>query len=274
MPHTAGHQKRYGTMVLAKLRTSLVTKDQLIFNTMYEGTPTAGMVKVPVRDTEVTVRDYSKTNGLALEDGSTTYFDLPIDKDKAVNERIDGFDAAAVPDNIIGERLDSAGYALALSIDKESIGLLETGGTKMADTGTITKANILSKIIDARTALSKANVPLDMRYLIVSPEIFGYLLVSDEFIKQGDLSQELVAQGVVGRVAGFNVFESNNLDDKTDFIAGHPGWSHRVMEWMVEPHIQDLSGSGIYIGASAVQGRLVYGQKISRGLTVQVKAHA
>lgn len=274
MAHTEGQQQRYGNMVLAKLRASLVTRDQLIFNTAFEGTPTAGMVKVPVRDTEVTVRNYSKDKGLQLETGSTTYFDLPIDKDKAVNELIDGFDAAAVPDGIIAERLDSAGYSLALGIDKESINLLETGGTKMADTTAVSKSNILSKIIEARTALSKANVPLDMRYLIVNPEVYGYLLVSDEFIKQGDLSQELVARGVVGRVAGFNVFESSNVADTTDFIAGHPGWSHRVMEWMVQPHIQDLSGSGNFIGASAVQGRLVYGQKISRGLTVQVKAHA
>ena len=272
MAHTL--QARYSDMVLAKLRATLVTRDQYIFNTTYEGTPTAGMVKVPVRDTEVAVRNYSKSQGLALQEGSTTYTDLSINKDIAVNEIIDGFDAAAVPDGIVAERLDSAGYSLGLSIDSTSIALLETSGTTVADTVACTKADIMTKIVAARTALSKANVPADMRYLIVNPEIYGYLLLSPEFIKSGDLSQELVQAGVVGRIAGFNVFESNNLASKTEFIAGHPGWSHRVMEWQVPVRLQNLEGSGTFIGASAVQGRLVYGLLVSRASTVQVKTKA
>lgn len=267
-------QERYAQMVLNKLRVTLVTRDNFIFNANYEGTPTAGNVKIPVRDTEVSVRDYNKATGLAVEQGSTTYMDLPIDKDKAVNEIIDGFDAAAVPDGIVAERLDSAGYSLGLAIDKEGVALLESGGTQMANTTTSTKDNIMTHIIEARTALSKANVPTDMRYIIVNPEVSGMLLLSPEFIKAGDLSQELVMAGVIGRIAGFNVFESNNFTDQTvEFVAGHPGWSHRVMEWMVAPYLQDLSGSAQYIGAAAVKGRLVYGQKISRALTVQVKKH-
>lgn len=269
------HQQRYAQMVLAKLRATLVTRDRYIFNPNYEGSPTAGMVKVPVRDTEVKVRDYNKTTGLALEEGSTSYMDLPIDKDKAVNEIIDGFDAAAVPDGIVAERLDSAGYSMGLQLDKEGIQLLETGGTALPDTAASTKADVMTKIIAARTALGRANVPTDMRYLIVNPEIMGLLLLSEEFIKAGDLSQELVAAGVIGRIAGFNVFESNNFsDEKTEFIAGHPAWSHRVIEWMVPPYLQDLSGDAAFIGAAAVKGRLVYGQKISRALTIQVKKRA
>lgn len=46
------------------------------------------------------------------------------------------------------------------------------------------------------------------------------------------------------------------------------------MEWAVPVKLQDLDASGKFIGASAVQGRLVYGQKISKALTVQVKTKA
>ena len=53
MEHIA--QERYSTLVDEKLRYTLVTKDNLIFNTRYEGNPKAGKVKVPVRDTEVEV---------------------------------------------------------------------------------------------------------------------------------------------------------------------------------------------------------------------------
>ncbi len=74
-------QERWSSLVDAKLRQTLVTRDNYIFNTNYEGTPTAGKVKIPVRDTEVTVKPYNKATGVDLEAGSTTYMDLNIDQD-------------------------------------------------------------------------------------------------------------------------------------------------------------------------------------------------
>ena len=44
-----------------------------------------------------------------------------------------------------------------------------------------------------------------------------------------------------------------------------------TIRWGVDVHIQDLGGSGKYIGASAVQGRKIYGMKISKPQTVYVK---
>ena len=76
-------QARYSNLVDAKLRSTLVKKDGVIFNTRYEGNPTAGVVKIPVRDTEVTVSDYSKADGAGATHGDTAYVDLIIDKDKA-----------------------------------------------------------------------------------------------------------------------------------------------------------------------------------------------
>lgn len=102
------NQERYSALVDAKLRATLVTRDGAIFNTRYEGSPKAGKVKIPVRDTEVAVKAYDKANGVDADAGTTTYLDLDIDNARAVNEIIDGFDAASVPDDITAERLDSA----------------------------------------------------------------------------------------------------------------------------------------------------------------------
>ncbi len=279
LTHGSNHAKRdrYANAVLEKLRFMLVTKDHFIFNTRYEGDPKAGAVKIPMRDTEARVRTYDPDTGLQVAGSATSYETLNLDIDIAVNEIIDGFDAVSVPDGIVAERLDSAGYSIALELDDTGLGLLVDGGTQISDKSASTKADIMTKVVAARTALSAAKVPAEGRYLIVSPAIMGLLLLSEEFIKAGDLSQELVAAGVVGRIAGFNVFESNNIPLTTDgsleveFIAGHPNWSHRVYEWKVEPDVYDLSGDASYIGASAVKARLVYGQKISRATTVMVK---
>ena len=278
------NQERWAQLVDAKLRNTLVTQDNLIFNNRYEGDPKAGKVKIPVRDTEVAVKSYNKASGIDPESVSTTYLDLSIDNDEAVNELIDGYDAASVPDGIVAERLDSAGYSLGLSIDKKSIDALEgaDGATVSATKTAATDTTAYKEVLAAKRTLSRKGVPANGRFLIAAPEFLEVLMLDEHFIKQGDLSQELVQSGVLGRIAGFNVFESNNMDFEsttrvpskkttTEFIAGHPNWCHRVMEWQVPIHLQDLNGSGNYIGASAVQGRKVYGLKVSKPQTLYIK---
>lgn len=278
------NQERWSGLVDAKLRNTLVTKDNLIFNNRYEGDPKAGKVKIPVRDTEVEVKAYDKAKGIDPAAGNTTYMDLNIDTDEAVNELIDGYDAASVPDGIVAERLDSAGYSLGLSMDKKSIGVLEgAAGANISATKTACTATTAYKeALAAKRVLSRRGVPNEGRWMIAAPEYLEVLMLDDHFIKQGDLSQEMVQQGVIGKIAGFNVLESNNMDFEsttrvagkkttTEFIAGHPNWCHRVQEWQVPVHTQDLSGSGKYIGASAVQGRKVYGLKVSKEQTLYIK---
>lgn len=275
-------QERYSGMVDEKLRATLVTKDNLIFNTRYEGNPKAGMVKVPVRDTEVEVKKYDKVKGVDITESTTSYFDLPIDNDEAVNELVDGYDASAVPDGIVAERIDSAGYSLGLSIDAKSIKALETtAGVTIASSKTaVTETTAYKQVLAAKRAQSRTGVPHNGRWLIASPEFMEMLLQDDHFVRQGDLSQQLVMQGAVGKIAGYTVFESNNtmFEDTelvsgkkttTEFICGHPNWCHRVQEWSVPVELKPLSNN--YIGASAVQGRKVYGIGISKPQTVYVK---
>lgn len=200
-------QERYSKLVKAKVRKELKLKDGVVFNNDYEGSPTAGSVKIPVRDTEVAVSDYDKANGIQGTQGSTAYETMVIDKDKAVNEIIDGFDAASVPDNLVADRLDSAGYALAAQIDNDGATALLAGATVVNESA-LDKNNIYDKIVDLRTAMSKANIPDDgKRYLLVTPDTMALILKCEEFIKASDLGDAVVQSGIVGRVAGFNVIE-------------------------------------------------------------------
>ena len=278
------NQERWSKLVDTKLRNQLVTRDNYIFNNRYEGDPKSGKVKIPVRDTEVEVKAYDKAKGIDPKAGTTTYLDLNIDQDEAVNELIDGYDAASVPDGIVADRLDSAGYSQGLSIDKKSIEALQSadGATICATKTAATESNAYKLALEAKRVLSRKGVPAEGRFMIASPEYLEVLMQDDKFIKQGDLSQELVQAGAVGKIAGFAVFESNNMDYEnttrvtskkvtTEFICGHPNWCHRVMEWQVPVHLQDLNGSGKYIGASAVQGRKVYGVKVSKPQTLYIK---
>ncbi len=267
MPHIS--QERYSKLVNAKLRDELVLKDGFVFNNDYEGNPTAGAVKIPVRDTEVAVSNYDKANGIAATNGDTSYTTLNIDKDKAVNEIIDGYDAKAVPANLVADRLDSAGYSLAAQIDTDG-GTTLLAGSTTTGIGQLTKDNIYDTIVDIRTAMSEAKIPNDgKRYLLAKPKTMALILKSPEFIKASSLGDAVVQTGAVGKIAGFLVAEWNDNTANLAMIAGHPRFATRVKEWSVPVKLQDLSGSGKYIGASAVQGRMIYGHKVLRQAAIR-----
>lgn len=263
------HQERYAKLVLAKLRQTLVLKDGVVFNNDYEGSPAAGVVKIPVRDTEVEVSDYDKANGIQGKMGSTGYENMVIDKDKALNEIIDGYDAAAVPDNLVADRLDSATYSLAKQIDTDGGSALLAAAT-VDNESQLTKDNIYEKIVDLRTRMNKANIPNDgQRYLLALPDAMALILKSPEFISASSLGDEVKQSGAIGKIAGFLVIEWNDNTTNLQLLAGHPRFATRATEFAVEPHIQDLNGSGKYIGASAVQGRKVYGHKVLRSVAIR-----
>ncbi len=310
------HQERWSKLVLAKLRNELVLKDGVVFNNDYEGSPAAGIVKIPVRDEEVVVNDYDKANGIqgthgstkyenmpitkdkaineiidgydskAVPDnlvaddydkangiqgthGSTKYENMPITKDKAINEIIDGYDSKAVPDNLVADRLDSASYMMAKQIDTD-------GGTTLLAAATVdnetelTKDNIYGKIVDIRTRMNKANIPNDgKRYILAVPDAMALILKSPEFISASSLGDEVKVTGAVGKIAGFLVIEWNDTTANLMMLAGHPRFATRAMDFSVPVHLQDLSGSGKYIGASAVQGRKVYDHKVLRSVAIR-----
>lgn len=262
-------QERYGKLVLAKMRKEAKLKDVVVFNNDYEGKPTAGAVKIPVRDTEVPVSDYDKANGIKGSNGTTDYETVLVDKDIAVNEVIDGYDAAAVPDNITAERLDSASYSLAARMDKDGGDVLLAGSTPMG-VETLSKDNVYSVIVDIRKEMNKVNVPDDgRRYLLVTPDAEAFILKSPEFISASDLGDEVKENGAVGKIAGFNVIPWNEDTAGLAMIAGHPKFATRVKEFAVKPKVVSLDGSASYVGASAVKGRMVYTHKVLRSKAIK-----
>lgn len=172
---------------------------------------------------------------------------------------------------MVADRLDSAGYSLGLQMDSDGSVELTTAGTAFGNTTALTEKTIYANIVDARTQQSSIGVPTAGRWLLVSPDTYGLLLKSPEFIKASDLGDAVVQTGAVGKIAGYTVFEDSTLGENVEYVAGHPNWFAVIDEWAVPVHLQDLSGSGDFIGASAVQGRKVYAYKVTKDQTILVK---
>lgn len=77
----------------------------------------------------------------------------------------------------------------------------------------ITADNVYDRIVDARVALNKANVPMSERYLVAGADFEAVLLKSDE-LHQADKagSDSALRDATIGRIAGFSqVVISNAL---------------------------------------------------------------
>lgn len=271
MAHTL--QERYSQLVEAKLRAEAVYAN--LFNTRYEGSPKAGAVKIPVR-ADLEAGAYDKATGKALTIGSTTYITLPIDRDQAVNELVDGYEASAVPDNLVADRLDSAAYALAIDEDAAKRNELTTDGnyTTTGTTTALTKATAYDAIVDAIQAAKQAHVRKGTMWLVVSSDLYGKLLKDEvHFVKASNLGDNIVQNGAVGKIAGVPVYEDTDLTAGFEFILGNTEFAHFVAEFSVPVAVKDLA-DGSHIGASAVQGRRVYGLKISKPNTILAKKTA
>lgn len=273
MAHTL--QERYSNLVLAKLRQENVLMN--LMNRKYEGDPKAGAVKIPVRDTEVVAGAYTKASGKALTIGATTYKTLEIGNDIAVNEIIDGYDAAAVPDGLVADRLDSAGYSLALTIDTAIATLLTTSGkyTAEASTTASTASTIYKNIVGSVKNAKKAGVQKSAMWIVVTPDVMELLETADLLTHSSTQGDAVITNGFAGRLNGVPVYESLNatLDTaKVEYIVGNNEFCHFVSEFTVPVQINDLTNE--YIGAAAVQGRVAYGLDVTRPTTVIAKLHA
>ena len=144
--------ERYSNLVDFKLRNELVLKDGVVFNNRYEGDPKAGAVKVR-KSGESTISDYDRENGAEMTKSGSEWITITVDKDKVVNEIIDGYEASAVPDGLVADRLDSAGYGLAQVIDKDGAKELIENGTVLEDTTALTKQTVYNRFVDARVRL-------------------------------------------------------------------------------------------------------------------------
>lgn len=273
LPNGGTHQRtdRFASTILQLLRKDLVTNEQDIFSTDYEGNPIAGAVKIPIRDTEVEIGDYNVATGKTLTQSSTTFLTVAIDTDKAVNEIIDGYEAKAVPDNLIAQRLNSASYSMGLEIDTDAIATLELGGTTSANTTASTTTTAYANFLDENTELDLADVPVDNRFAIISPAFYKVIKQDTAFVSAtSDRGfEEVKKMGFVGEIDGVRCYKSNNMSTSTEFIIGHKAFCQRIMEWKTEPTLKDLTNE--YIESSAVQGRYVREHVVTRAEAVRVK---
>lgn len=265
------HKRRetYATEVLAMAKSKVNIYED--FSTDYEIDGATGAIKVPTRSDQVTISDYDVLNGVSLTQSATDYVDLPVDKNYAINELIDGYEAEAVPDNIRANRIEAAGYSLGLKKENMAITALVTDGTTSSDTTALTEQTAYKKIAAEVSNMKKRNMELSQMRIVVSADTELLLLTDEKFANtSGQLGAELVREGVIGKINGVPVKPNYLLPENVEFIIYDKRFIQKYEVWAVEPTIKDIQDDK-HIGASHLVGREVGGLKVTNALGVQVK---
>lgn len=270
---TGTHKRKetYANEVLAIARAELNIYED--FSTDYEKDEVTGQINVPTRNGEVKVSDYDILNGIELTQSATDYLPLPVDKDYGVNELIDGYEASAVPDNLVAQRIESAGYSIGVKKENMAIEALMTG-TVSEDTTPLTKEDAYEKIAKEISNMKKRNMKVNSMRVAVSADTELLLLTDEKFSNTaGTLGAELIREGVIGKINGVPVKPNYLMGEDVEFVVYDKRFCQKYEIWKAEPSIEDIK-DGKHIKASALQGRQVGGLMVTNALGVQIKKNA
>jgi N4-gp56 family major capsid protein len=264
----------WSARLLKNLQKTLVYGQAAVINRDYEGEISAYGDTVKINNIgRISVGDYVKNTDMddpeTLTDETRT---LVIDQAKYFNFQVDDVDKIQQNPKLMDEAMREAAYALRNAADQFIASHYVDAYHQIGnDTTPVepTKNDAYEYLVDLSVKLDEADVPEQGRFVIVPPWYEGLMLKDDRFIKTGSLpAEDRLANGVIGRAAGFLVLKSNNVPkvpagsgvvENYKIIAGHNiAWSFAEQVNQVEAYRPEKRF------ADAVKGLHLYGCKVVR----------
>lgn len=229
----------------------------------------------------ITVKSYTKNTDIAdPEVLSTTDQTLVIDQSKYFNFQVDDVDKVQAAGELVDTAMGRAAYALADVSDAYLLGVIAAGAAAGNTIGSaaapvaLTASNVYENIVKLKTKLDKANVPNTGRTIVVPPDVHSLLLLDDRFAKStATAGQEALINGLVGRIAGFDVYMSNNVKTGTGTDTGKtPYFEITAQITDATTYAEQIIKTEAYRMekrfADAVKGLHVYGAKVTDGTKI------
>lgn len=267
----------WSARLLQNLHKAHIFGQDLVIGRDYEGEISAYGDTVKINSIgAVTVGDYVKNTNIGdpetLSDEQRT---LLIDQSKFFNFQVDDLDKAQQNPKVMNEAMRESAYALRNTADTFIAGhYTDVAATNLIGDDTTpvvpTKNDAYEYLVDLSVKLDEANIPEEGRWAIIPPWFEGLMLKDDRFVKTGSMpAEERLANGVIGKAAGFVVLKSNNVPNtagtKYKIMAGHRmAWSFAEQVNQVEGYRPEKRF------ADAVKGLHLYGAKVVRPTALTV----
>lgn len=205
----------WAAQLLSILSKSLVYGGAPVVNRNYEGDIAAYGATVHITSVaDPSIVDYTKDTDLTVEVLTDAEQTLLIDQAKAFAFEIDDIDMRQVRSGgaLMSEAAQRAAFGLADKADQYLAGKMAGGaGSALGVIDGTTVANVYDNLlVPASVQLDENNVPSQGRFIVVSPSVYGKLMLDTRFIKANESGTSALHNGVVGDAAGFSIFKSNN----------------------------------------------------------------
>lgn len=200
--------------LLAPLNKSLVYGN--LCNRDYEGDISAFGDTVRITSiTQPTISAYTRNTDLsapeALTDAELT---LVIDQANSFNFQVDDLDAAQVRNGgaLMNEASAEAAYGLRDVADQHIAKKMAlSAGSALGVIDATTATNVYDTLlVPAAQKLDEANVPEEMRWIVLDPATYAKLRLDARFVNANQSGTAALHNGQVGDAAGFRIYKSNN----------------------------------------------------------------
>lgn len=260
----------WAARLLIALEKDLVYAQSGVVNRDYEGDirNQGDSVKIGTLG-PVTIGNYTKDEDMTVQVLDDADQMLVISEQKYFNFIVDDLDRAQQNVNTIDSAMQNASYELKNEADQFVAGHYvhapaDTGvGTDGAPLHALADDVAYELLVELGLKLDNRDVPTEGRFVVVPPFFHAALLKDDKFVKTGgSMAEATLANGMVGRAAGFRVLKSNNVPNTAGeaykIIAGHPkAFSYAEQIVKVELYSPEKRfGSGVK-GLHVYGGRLV-----------------
>lgn len=189
----------------------------------FVGTKTVNVYSVPTAQ----MNNYSRTGanryGMPAELENSVQ-EMTVSKDRSFTFTIDrgNFNDTQMS-NAAGQALQRQLREVVIpEIDKYRFGIIcDNAGTKAE--GTITEQNAYDAFLEAVTSLIDKNVTVTECVAFVSSSFYKAIKEDSSFIKNGDLSQNMLIKGQVGMIDGIAIIvvPASYLPENVNFIVTH-----------------------------------------------------
>lgn len=165
----------------------------------------------------ISVSTYTGTIG-SYADLSSTYQDLVINQEKIFAFKVPDTTSIQTGVNLYEKFVERA--KIAIDLEKDSyIFSLHTNTPADNTIGSttepiaLTSQNIYGYFADLRKKLAMSNALAGGKrpWIVISPDVESLMIKSSEFTHASSLGDEVLKEGQIGRVAGFDVLTSTNL---------------------------------------------------------------
>ena len=224
----------------------------------------------------VTVSNYTIGTPITVADLSTSDQTLVIDQQKYFAFKLEDIDNTQAAGPVIDKAMGRAAYALADVSDQFLFGKMVAGAKASNVIGTdaspitLTSSNIYDYIVSLGEKLDEENVPTVGRKIAVNPGVYALLLKDTTHWAplKGSYEKGTFVNGLVGEMAGFEVYKTNNVvTSATSFaITATVPEATTYAEQIVKTEKYRPQDSF----SDAVKGLHVYGAKVVRPEAVSV----